>query len=105
AHGRAAADDRAVRVRVHPGGDFRGRLAHAAGDLERLTDDPPELLRVERFEQAVVGALLDRLDGGAGPVDTGESYNADAGVDGADGLVFLQDRLVGKAQVEDNDVD
>src|SRR5437764_179844 len=41
-----------------------GRLAHQAGDLQRLADHALELVRVERLEQVVEGALPHGLDGG-----------------------------------------
>ena len=104
AHGRAGADDGPVHVGVRGGLGDHGRLAHPPGHLQRLADHPPQLVRVERLEQVVVGALLHRLDGRVRGLGHGDEDDRDARVDAADLLVDLQAGLVGQAQVEENDV-
>ncbi len=104
AHCRTAADDGPVHVGVRGGLGHHGRLAHPPGHLQRLADHPPQLVRVERLEQVVVGALLHRLDGRVRPLGHGDEDDRDARVDAADLLVDLQAGLVGQAQVEENDV-
>ena len=63
-HGRAGADDgfaRLVLVRRRP--HNHGRLAHQAGDLQRLAEHAVQFLQVERLEQVIVRPLPHRFDG------------------------------------------
>src|SRR5207244_9619784 len=104
AHGRATADDATLSVQVHRGFLHRGRLAHAPGNVQRLANDPPQHGQIERLEQAVIGALLDDLDGHVCPAFPGDEDDRNACVDAADLLVDFQAALAGRAQVEDNDI-
>ena len=104
AHGRAGAENGALHVGVCGRLGDDGRFAHPPGHFERLADHSTQLLQVERLEQVVVGALLHRLDGRVRRLGHGDEDDRDARVDAADLLVNLQARLVGQAQVEENDV-
>ena len=103
-HGRAGADDGAVHVRVRGGLGDHGRLAHPPGHLQRLADHPPQVVRVERLEEVVVGTLPHRLDGCVCGLRHGHEDDRDARVDPADLLVDVQAGLVGQAQIEENNV-
>ena len=81
-----------------------GRLAHQAGDLQRLADHAVQLLQVQRLEQVVVSPLPHRLDGRIGRPGHGDQDDRDAGVDLAELPQDVQAGLVGQAQVEQNNV-
>ena len=104
AHGRATADDATLSVRFHLGFIHCGRLAHTLSNVQRLADDPLQHGQIERLEQAVIGALLDHLDGHVCPAFPGDEDDRNACVDAADLLIDFQAALAGQAQVEDNDI-
>jgi hypothetical protein len=102
AHGRTAADDGTVHVRVRGRLGNNGRLAHPPDHLQRLAEHAPQPVRVERLEEVVVGALPHRLDGRVRGLRHGHEDDRDARVKRADLLVDVQARLVGEAQVQEN---
>src|SRR5262245_27431804 len=104
-HGRARTDDgfaRLVLVRRRP--RHHGRLAHQAGDLQRLAEHAVQLLQVQWLEQVIVSPLPHRFDGRIGRPDHSDQYDRDAGVDLVDLPQDVHAGLVGQAQVEKNNV-
>ena len=81
-----------------------GRLVHPPGDFQRLGDDRLQLVQIERLEKVVEGPLLHRLNGRVRRLRNRDEDHGNPGIDFANRLVDIQARLVGQAQVEDNDV-
>ena len=95
AHGRAAADHAALRVRFRRGfAPPRPDWRMAPGHVQRFADDPPQHGQVERLEQAIKGALLHGLDGRVGPLRVPVTkITGTRAIEAADLLVDLQTGL------------
>ncbi len=78
--------------------------AHQAGELQRLADDAPQLLRIERLEEVVVRPVLHGGDRRVGGRHAGDEHNGDAGIGPANGLIQLQPGAIGQAYVEQDGV-
>jgi hypothetical protein len=104
AHCRAAAKDGVAAIVLGERLCDRGRRTHQAGQLQRLADDAPQLLRVERLEQVVVGPLLHRRDCRIRRGDTGDEDDGDPRVNGTNTPIKLQPGAIGQTHVQEDDV-
>jgi hypothetical protein len=100
AHGRTGANELATRLWIGGGLRRQGWLAQSPDDLQRLPDHSPQVTRVGRLEEAVVGALLHRLDGRLCLSASGDEDDGQLPVEAADLLVHSQAALVGQLQVQ-----
>jgi hypothetical protein len=104
ANGAAGTDDAIPGVQVCPGLLRYDRPTDAAGDVQRLGNDPPQLGKLERREETVIGALLNGLNCRIGPPGTSDDDDRQVRVDATDLLIDLQPGLVGQTEIQDNNI-
>jgi hypothetical protein len=80
------------------------RLPHVSGSVQRLSDDPAEHGQIEGLPQAVIGALLDRLNDRVSLPRFRDKDHRNTHVEGADLLVDIEAGPIRQAHVQKDDI-